>query len=542
MVRQSRRRHRPLALAICACFGISTAAREAIADIKFVTNCNDTGTGSLRTVIAAAADGDTIDMFTMLQCSRITLGNSIVTERKNLSLLGPGVSKLTVTGGTSSGVLAADNSTTDTFYLGYFTVANGNGVGPGCVYAKGNLSLRGMVVSGCTSRGNVGGGVRTRANLTLVNSVIENNLVTNGNVGGGGGAWVDGDATISGSTIAGNAVTLSSNYTASLKGGGIYVGGNLTMSDTTVSGNSVSATTSPIAVLGGGIFVDGDASIMHSVVSGNSLSAAGTIANGGGVYVGSKAGPTDYAYFQYSSISSNSVASSSTAFDVTADGGGIYVVKPAGVRYTTIDTNRARNGAGVFATQHLNIFQSTVTANRANYNGGAIYSTYSANTEFLNSTIAQNFSNTIGNCGGVFFSNGGTLTTVSNIIAKNTKYNSTSSPCDIGVGTNKTLTIGAASSNNLIQSAPFALPADTLIGDPQFFVLANNGGPTKTLGIKTTSPAHQAGLNLFSWQWDQRGGGFPRVIFNKTDIGAFESEGPGDGDTIFRNGFDPLIE
>jgi hypothetical protein len=229
---------------------------------------------------------------------------------------------------------------------------------------------------------------------------------------------------------------------------------------------------------------------------------------------------------------------------VTANGGGIYVAKAAGARYSTIDNNRARNGAGIFATQHLNIFQSTLTANRANYNGGAIYSSYSANTEFLNSTIAQNSSNGIGSCGGVFFGNGGTLTSVSNIIAKNTKYNSTSSPCDIGLGTNKTLTIGASSSNNLIQSAPSTvhLPADTLTGDPQFFALADNGGATQTLGIKTTSPAHQTGLNIFSWQWDQRGGGFPRTLFNKTDIGAFESEGPGDGDTIFRNGFDPLFE
>ncbi|HEX4481623.1 MAG TPA: choice-of-anchor Q domain-containing protein [Rudaea sp.] len=534
-------RHRRLALAVSACLGISATAHNAFADIQFVMNCNDDGAGSLRETIKSAVDGDTIDMFTMLQCSSITLtSGAIKTDHKNLSLLGPGTSKLRITGGDAYGILSATNTSTDTFYLGYFTIANGHGVGPGCVYAQGNLSLRGMVVSGCTSHGNVGGGLRTGANLTVVNSTIENNSV---DAGGGGAAWVGGDLTISGSTVSGNVVSTSANYAGSIGGGGFHIGGNLHMSDTTVANNSVSASMPLLNVLGGGIFVRGDASVVHSVISGNSLSSAGTMANGGGIYVGGIAGPTDYAYFHYSSVSGNSVSSSSTDFDVKANGGGIYAIKPAGTRYSTIDHNHARNGAGMFVTQHLNVFQSTITANVADFNGGAIYTSYALNTEFLNSTIAQNATNAISNCGGVFFGNGGTLTTVSNIIAKNTKYNSTSSPCDIGVGTNHTVTIAASSSNNLIQNAGNThLPRGTLNGDPQFFQLANNGGPTQTLGIATTSPARGTGLNLFSWEWDQRGAGFPRTIGIKLDIGAFESAGPGDGDTVFRGGFDPFFQ
>lgn len=538
---RSLRRHRRLALAVSVCLGISATAQNAFAGTQFVSNCNDDGAGSLRAAVAAAVDGDTIDMSTMLQCSSITLtSGAVMTSHKNISLLGPGARKLRITGGNNFGILDADNTAADTFYLGYFTVANGNGIGPGCVYAKGNLSLRGMVVSGCTSVGNVGGGLRTHTNLTLVNSTIEDNVV---NTSGGGGGWVEGDATVIGSTITGNAVSSNSNYADNLTGAGLHIGGNLHMTNTTVTNNSIVSSSAALDLLGGGLFVGGDTSIVHSVISGNSLSAAGTIANGGGIYVGTSAGPTNYAYFQYSSISGNSVSSSSTAFDVKANGGGIYAAKPAGARYSTIDNNHARSGAGMFVTQHLNVFQSTITANIADFNGGAIYSSYSLNSEFVNSTIAQNATNAIGQCAGVFFGNGGTLTTVSNIIAKNTKYNSTASPCDIGVGTNHTVTISRSSSNNLIQNAGAThLPADTLTGDPQFYSLADNGGPTRTLGIKTTSPAHATGKNFYSFEWDQRGPIFPRSIGSSTDIGAFESEGPGDGDTIFRNGFDPLIE
>jgi hypothetical protein len=54
--------------------------------------------------------------------------------------------------------------------------------------------------------------------------------------------------------------------------------------------------------------------------------------------------------------------------------------------------------------------------------------------------------------------------------------------------------------------------------------LQDNGGPTFTHELLTGSPAIQAGDPDFTPppDYDQRGSGFPRVVNNRIDIGAFE--------------------
>ena len=56
-------------------------------------------------------------------------------------------------------------------------------------------------------------------------------------------------------------------------------------------------------------------------------------------------------------------------------------------------------------------------------------------------------------------------------------------------------------------------------------LLANNGGPTLTIALKTNSPAINAGNNALAsgLAFDQRGTGFPRIISGTVDIGAVES-------------------
>jgi CSLREA domain-containing protein len=58
--------------------------------------------------------------------------------------------------------------------------------------------------------------------------------------------------------------------------------------------------------------------------------------------------------------------------------------------------------------------------------------------------------------------------------------------------------------------------------------LANNGGPTQTIGLSRFSPAVDSGDPAFSAgpAFDQRGAGFPRVIGDRVDIGAFEVHEP----------------
>jgi hypothetical protein len=52
--------------------------------------------------------------------------------------------------------------------------------------------------------------------------------------------------------------------------------------------------------------------------------------------------------------------------------------------------------------------------------------------------------------------------------------------------------------------------------------LANNGGPTLTMGLLAGSPALGAGSNPNEYTNDQRGPGFPRVVNGSVDIGAFQ--------------------
>jgi hypothetical protein len=68
--------------------------------------------------------------------------------------------------------------------------------------------------------------------------------------------------------------------------------------------------------------------------------------------------------------------------------------------------------------------------------------------------------------------------------------------------------------------------------DPELGPLKDNGGPTETQAISAGSPANNRGNNAFAvdpeghpLQFDQRGPGFPRIVADTVDIGAFEVQG-----------------
>src|SRR5260370_19849276 len=75
---------------------------------------------------------------------------------------------------------------------------------------------------------------------------------------------------------------------------------------------------------------------------------------------------------------------------------------------------------------------------------------------------------------------------------------------------------------NLVGSA--GNPIDPLLGP-----LDDNGGPTLTHALMPGSPAIDAGNNAYATDWDQRGEGFPRIVNDIIDIGAFEYQGGGAG-------------
>ena len=131
---------------------------------------------------------------------------------------------------------------------------------------------------------------------------------------------------------------------------------------------------------------------------------------------------------------------------------------------------------------------------------------------------------------------GNPVTLQSSIIARNSVGIGATFAVDLGSDRASTI----AGANNLVGTADavLTLPIDTLHGDPLLLPLGAYGGPTRTHALGPTSPAIGAGNNAANLAFDQRGAGFPRVAGLAADIGAFESQGPLDGDLIFRDGFD----
>ncbi|MBS0571320.1 MAG: right-handed parallel beta-helix repeat-containing protein [Proteobacteria bacterium] len=248
-------RHTALALGVASLLGLAApAAMAAPPHYFFLTNCGDSGPGSLRSTIPFAASGDVITGAN-LNCSTITLtSGAIAVTQDNLQIISGKSTPLEITMGppvadrvfthTGAGTLELDQLKISG---GYLTRANGNGVvAGGCVYSRGNVKLDHTGVYGCTA-------------------------TAYGNTANGGGIYALGTATLTYSTVSGNSAYLSygSASRTSGSGGGIYAHG-VTLTRSTVSGNSVGGHAANQGGYGGGIFsAGGSASASYSTISGN---------------------------------------------------------------------------------------------------------------------------------------------------------------------------------------------------------------------------------------------------------------------------------
>jgi hypothetical protein len=209
-----------------------------------VTNCQDSGPGSLRDAVARAVSGDLIDLRS-LGCSRILLtGGAIAIPQDNLILQGPGRAALTIDGNRASAVLR--HSGNGALRVRRITVAygyNGFDANGGCIHSQGDVVLNGSRVHQCRAdgleqiNGNAhGGGVYARGDVLLVHSDVNANAA-----GGtdqmpfpycyGGGVFVGGHLTVTHSRISDN------RCTAYGEGGGAYVENGITTEYATINGN-----------------------------------------------------------------------------------------------------------------------------------------------------------------------------------------------------------------------------------------------------------------------------------------------------------------
>ncbi|MCY2940153.1 MAG: hypothetical protein NTV50_00615 [Planctomycetota bacterium] len=467
-----------------------------------VTTTSDSGAGSLRAAITLAnttAGNDIIDFNITSGTSPITLISalpSIVSASSNI--IGGGTAgTVTINNGLVASSLTIDAN------KGNFSIFT---ISPG-----GDLNISGVTVTGANSL-IAGGAFRISGTVTISNSTISGNTAVVG-----GGIWNAGITTVSNSTISGN--------TAVTEGGGIWNdgGGTLTVTNSTLSGNIATSPSGKFGYGNGGAIRNnsgGTITISGSTLSNNKANYGGAIDNTRGTIT-----------ITNSTISGNTSSTS---------GGILNYYGTLTVTNSTISGNTSYNGGAIWNNSNLTITNSTLSGNTSKTfgKGGGIYNRYDGILNIANTTLASNTAN-LG--GGIF--NGGALTLTNSTLSGNSVTTNGGGIYNTNQGTHVGIlniantiianstkadyagngTIGINSSNlvedgSIANNSSTSLGSGDISGDPGLGILQNNGGPTFTMALSTTSPAIGAGNASISSAKDQRG--YTRL--STPSIGAFE--------------------
>ena len=466
MSRIAQSRPAPLVGALILLAGTCIPVGTTSAATRAVGNCNDSGVGSLRAVVAAAASGDVIDLRS-LTCSRILLTTgSIAVPQANLTILGRTRYGLTIDGNRADRVFL--HTGTGTLRISHVSVANGQRVVipdvsgseyGGCIYSDGNVALHQAWVRSCRA---------------LQEGFLDSPLTF------GGGISAEGGVTLTWSAVFDNQALENGT------GGGIYAKGRVTLYHSQVYQN--------VAYVGGGITAERGASVTYSRIYRNRAAVGAA-----GLYVSSNEVPSDLLINK--STLSNNVLEDRWRGTVGNRGGGFGV----GGRYTggrhtivdsTISNNRAHSNSAGYSVGTLDIYNSTI-----------VY-----NSEIRE--IEQDLPDTPCEDRGALRAD--VLHMESTILGR--------SSCVVGpfgydIDADTGSVIGA---NNLIERPLVPVPADTLAVDPRLASLADNGGYSATHKPLADSLVLQRGSNLLNRAYDQRGPGFPRVKGGAPDIGSVE--------------------
>lgn len=240
-----------------------------------VAACSD---AAVRSAIAAAGDGDVVDLGGLVRCTITLVGGELPVDVDNLTLRGPADGSLTIDGNDLARVLAHSGS--GTLAIDRMILARGRAAGRGgCISSNGSIVLNRVTVTGCTAADS-GGGVFASQVFTADDSTISDNA---SDAWGGGVGTFYGNIDVTRCTFSGNRAgtiggalysfygthvgignsTISGNV-AAIKGGATAAWAGLSVHDSTIAFNA------SLQEPGGGFHVaHGPVEITGSIVSGN---------------------------------------------------------------------------------------------------------------------------------------------------------------------------------------------------------------------------------------------------------------------------------
>ena len=406
-----------------------------------VTNTDDSGAGSLREAILESngnGEDNTIifdgSIFTDASPDTIVLTSDELGISSNISLLGTGADRLTISGSGYYSSRVFNISSGSTVGIDGVTIANGGSDYGGGIYNAGTMSLSNSTLSGNSAYFG-GGGIYNGGTVSLSNSTLSSNSASNG----GGIYNALGTVNLSNSTLSSN---LASNGGGGGSGGGIYNAlGTMSLSNSTLSSNDSASE-------GGGIYNGGTVNLSNSTLSSNSAYGS----SGGGIY---NAGTV--------SLSNSTLSSNLASF-----GGGIYnALGTVNLSNSTLSSNLAYfyggggGGGGIYNVGTMSLSNSTLSGNLAEYYGGGIHN--DGTMSLSNSTLSGNSASEGDGISNNIYS--GTFTALQNNLFADSSL--------VGVSPDATNLVGTAASLGLDS------------------VLRNNGGFTQTHALLPGSARHQ---------------------------------------------------
>lgn len=351
-----------------------------------VTTLADSGEGSLREAITVSAPGDTITFATSNGVLTLT---QVLTVDRDLIVLGPGRTKLTISGNHLTRIFNVSENVTA--LISGFTLQSGHSAS----------GADGQVVGGTTltpgEPGQPGGAIWTAGTLTLADCDLRNNAAGNGgnglavnysatsggNGGGGGAIYNTGNLTLTNCALSrnasgvggrsGEALTYSPRSGDGGPGGAIWSSGVLQVLKSTFSDNQTGfGNDTPREARGanggsgGGIWSRGPVTATDSVFLRNSTGhggyggpdsmmagSGGTGGDGGGIWCGGLLALTNCTFSSnYCGFGGAGGGATSASGSASAGGGG-----------------SAGAGCGLFSTNTTVLVRCSVSGNYGSYGG-----------------------------------------------------------------------------------------------------------------------------------------------------------------------------